>query len=253
VSGFAPDSALVGEIRAAACHDERRDGRAPDILLLHYTGMASADAACDRLVSADSGVSCHYVVLEDGTILQMVPEARRAWHAGVSSWEGETDVNSRSIGIEIVNPGHEFGYRDFPGLQIAAVTALGRDICARRGIQPERVLAHSDVAPQRKQDPGELFPWARLAEAGVGHWTPPAPIETGPALAEGEEGGPVEHLQTLLGLYGYGIEIDGRFDAATAAVVRAFQRHFRPALVDGVADFSTCATLRNLLASVPAR
>jgi N-acetylmuramoyl-L-alanine amidase len=253
VSVLQPDSERVDEIRPAANHDERREGRAPDILLLHYTGMKTAEAACERLVSPDSGVSCHYIVLEDGRVLQMVAEDRRAWHAGVSSWEGETDVNSRSIGIEIVNPGHEFGYRDFPASQIETVIELCRDICARRSIQPERVLAHSDVAPQRKQDPGEKFPWGRLAAAGVGHWTAPTPIAAGPAIVQGDDGEPVEHLQTLLSLYGYGVEIDGRFDAATAAVIRAFQRHFRPERVDGAADFSTCDTLRNLLAALPTR
>lgn len=249
---FSPDSPLVGEVRPAANHDERRDGRTADILLLHYTGMISGEAAVERLVSADSQVSCHYVVHEDGAVLQLVPEERRAWHAGVSSWDGEGDVNSGSIGIEIVNPGHEFGYREFPDAQVEAVTALARDICARRDVQPERVLAHSDVAPRRKQDPGELFPWRRLAAAGVGHWVAPTAPGEGARLAPGDEGEPVEHLQTLLSLYGYGIEIDGRYGPATEDVVRAFQRHFRPALVDGIADFSTADTLRNLLAALPA-
>ncbi|MFC3691877.1 N-acetylmuramoyl-L-alanine amidase [Chenggangzhangella methanolivorans] len=244
-----PDSALVSKIIPAANHDERRDGREADILLLHYTGMTSAEAAVEQLTEGE--VSCHYVVLEDGEILQLVPEERRAWHAGLSSWDGETDVNSGSIGVEIVNPGHEHGYRDFPDAQVAAVIALSRDICARRGIQPQRVLAHSDVAPRRKQDPGEKFPWYRLAAENVGHWVAPTPIGEGARLAPGEEGEPVEHLQTLLSLYGYGIEIDGRYSAATEDVVRAFQRHFRQELVDGVADFSTVDTLRNLLAASP--
>lgn len=246
-----PDSPLVTEVRAALHHDERRDGREADILLLHYTGMASAEAAVDRLAGLDGQVSCHYVVLEDGKILQMVPEERRAWHAGLSSWDGETDVNSGSIGIEIVNPGHEHGYRDFPDAQVEAALALSRDICARWAIQPQRVLAHSDVAPRRKQDPGEKFPWYRLAAAGVGHWVAPTPIREGVRLAPGDEGEPVEHLQTLLSLYGYGIEIDGRYGPVTEDVVRAFQRHFRQELVDGVADFSTADTLRNLLATLP--
>lgn len=249
---MSPDSPLVHEVRPAANHDERRDGREPDILLLHYTGMETAEAAVERLVALESQVSCHYVVLEDGRILQLVPEDRRAWHAGVSSWDGETDLNSGSIGIEIVNPGHEFGYRDFPDVQVGAVIALARDICARRDIQPSRVLAHSDVAPRRKQDPGERFPWYRLAASGVGHWVAPTPPGEGPRLAPGEEGEPVEHLQTLLSLYGYGIEIDGRYSPATEDAVRAFQRHFRQELCDGVADFSTVDTLRNLLAALPA-
>ncbi|GLK81392.1 N-acetylmuramoyl-L-alanine amidase [Methylopila turkensis] len=251
MTAFAPDSPLVDEVRPAANHDER--GAEPDILLMHYTGMATAEAAVARLCEEASKVSCHYVVLEDGRVLQLVPEELRAWHAGVSSWEGETGVNARSIGVEIVNPGHEFGYPDFPQPQVDAVIALARDICARRRILPERVLAHSDVAPQRKEDPGEKFPWDRLAAAGVGHWVAPTPIDDGGGLAAGEEGDPVEQLQTLLSLYGYGLEIDGRFGPGTAAVVRAFQRHFRQARVDGVADFSTCDTLRNLLAARPER
>lgn len=253
MSLFVPDSRLVTEVRPSPNVDMRRGGAEPDILLLHYTGMASAEAACERLVSAEAQVSCHYVVLESGETLQLVPEASRAWHAGLSSWDGETDVNSRSIGVEIVNPGHDFGYPDFPAAQIEAVIELARDICARRGVQPERVLAHSDVAPQRKIDPGEKFPWDALAARGVGHWVAPTPLGEASGLAEGDEGEPVEHLQTLLSLYGYGVEIDGRFDAALAATVRAFQRHFRPARVDGIGDFSTCDTLRNLLAALPTR
>ena len=253
MSVFAPDSPVVAEVRPAANHDERRDRRAPEILLLHYTGMESTEAACARLTGKDGGVSCHYVVLEDGRTLQLVPEARRAWHAGVSTWEDETDLNSRSVGVEIANRGHDFDYPNFPEAQIEAVIALASDICARNALQPERVLAHSDVAPQRKSDPGEKFPWARLAAAGVGHWVEPAPLRDGPSLRERDEGEPVEHLQTLLSLYGYGVEIGGRYDAATVAVVRAFQRHFRPALVDGIADVSTVDTLRKLLATWPER
>lgn len=249
---FTPDSPVVDETRPAANHDGRGDAEI-DILLLHYTGMASTAEACERLCSADSGVSCHYVALEDGRVLQLVPEERRAWHAGVSSWEGETNVNARSIGIEIANPGHPHGYPDFPEAQMAAVVALARDICARNQIRPERVLAHSDVAPARKIDPGEKFSWARLAAEGVGHFVTPTPIEDDAGLKEGDEGDPVEQLQTLLSLYGYGVEIDGRFSAAMATVVRAFQRHFRPARVDGIADFSTARTLRDLLAALPDR
>lgn len=247
---FSPDSALVSEVRPAANHDERRDGQQPEILLLHYTGMASTAAAVERLVSAPSQVSCHYVVLEDGAVLQLVPETRRAWHAGVSSWEGETDVNSRSIGIEIGNGGHDHGYPDFPEKQIEAVIALARDICARRAIAPERVLAHSDVAPMRKDDPGEKFPWARLAKEGVGHFVEPTPVGEDDGLKPGDEGEPVEALQTMLSLYGYGLDISGLYDAATERTVRAFQRHFRPARVDGIADVSTSETLRRLLAAL---
>jgi N-acetylmuramoyl-L-alanine amidase len=216
------------------------------MLLLHYTGMKTAEAAIDRLCDPEAKVSSHYVVDEDGSIVQLVDEDRRAHHAGVSHWAGESDINSASIGIEIVNPGHEHGYRAFPDVQIAAVIALCRDVADRWSIVPERVLAHSDVAPARKTDPGELFPWDRLAAAGVGHWIGPEPVAEGPAYRLGDEGPPVTALQALLAHYGYGVPLTGVFDAATEAVVAAFQRHFRPDRVDGVADRSTIVTLKRL-------
>lgn len=222
-----------------------------DMLLLHYTGMASAEAAIDLLRDPKSEVSAHYVVLEDGGIVQMVREAARAWHAGVSCWDGETDINSRSIGIEVVNGGHDFGLPDFPEVQIAAVIALCRDIIARHRIKADRVLAHSDVAPARKEDPGEKFPWGVLHAAGVGHLVPEAPGRTGGFLMTGDQGPPVAALQAMLELYGYGIAPTGAYDAATAQVVAAFQRHFRPSRVDGVADASTVTTLRDLIATRP--
>jgi N-acetylmuramoyl-L-alanine amidase len=230
---------------------ERRDGKRPDILLLHYTGMASAEAACRRLCDPHSGVSCHYLVDEHGGIVQMVEEHLRAWHAGQSFWGGERDINSRSIGIEIHNRGHEADYPDFPEAQMAAVIALCRDIVVRWPIAPERVLAHSDVAPRRKLDPGEKFDWRRLHAAGIGHWVEPEPIGEDTGLGQGDEGEAVVALQRELAGYGYDVPQSGRFDAATAATVTAFQRHFRPARVDGRADRSTCATLARLLASLP--
>ncbi len=230
---------------------ERRDGKRADILLLHYTGMQTGEAALERLCAADSGVSCHYLVEEDGSIVQMVDEELRAWHAGASRWKGETDINSRSIGIEIVNPGHEWGYRDFPDVQMDAVIRLSRDIVERRGIAPERVLGHSDVAPGRKCDPGERFDWRRLHEAGVGHWVEPAPVGGGVFMQAGEEGEPVAALQGLLAAYGYGIDVNGQYDARMVAVVEAFQRHFRPERVDGVADRSTIETLKRLIDALP--
>jgi N-acetylmuramoyl-L-alanine amidase len=190
------------------------------------------------------------VVLEDGRILQCVPEASRAWHAGVSYWAGEQDINSCSIGVEIVNRGHDWGYPEFPLRQIAAVIALCRGIMLRRNILPHRVLAHSDVAPARKKDPGEKFPWHSLANSGVGHWVQPAPIVRGNALKLGVESDEVRGMQEALKRYGYGIETDGKYDAPTMEVVTAFQRHFRPARVDGVADHSTLTTLQSLLASL---
>jgi N-acetylmuramoyl-L-alanine amidase len=245
---FPPDSPLVQQVCPSPNHEPRRGGARPDILLLHYTGMKTTQAALERLCDPGARVSSHYLVFEDGRILQLVPEARRAYHAGESSWEGTTDVNSRSIGIEIGNQGHDFGCPAFPEPQIAAVIALCRDIVARWSIAPWRVLAHSDVAPLRKRDPGEVFPWPRLAAAGVGFWVEPAPIEVGDALSPGDRGDAVAKLQRMLAAYGYGIAASGHYDAQTHEIVAAFQRHFRPERVDGVADVSTVRTLESLLA-----
>jgi N-acetylmuramoyl-L-alanine amidase len=253
MSSFPPDSFIVTDVVPSPNHDERKDDLPPDMILLHYTGMEDDQAALKRLTAAESMVSAHYFVFEDGRIVQMVPEARRAWHAGVSSWAGETDINSRSIGIEIMNPGHEFGYPDFPSRQIAAVVALCRTILTRRRqIRPDRVLAQSDVAPARKQDPGEKFPWKLLNDSSVGHWVKPAPISDGPRLGPGDEGAAVARLQQALKTYGYGIEESGRYDDLTRDVVAAFQRHFRPERVDGIADASTISTLSALLETRPA-
>jgi N-acetylmuramoyl-L-alanine amidase len=244
---FTPDSTLVNKIISSPNHDEREF--ATDILLLHYTGMTSTAAAIARLCDPDAKVSAHYVVDEDGIIVQLVPEARRAWHAGQSSWEGVTDINSRSIGIEISNPGHDYGYPDFPEPQIAAVIALCRDLIERHRFRADRVLAHSDVAPLRKWDPGEKFPWERLHRAGIGAWVEPVPVMPGMVLALHDVLPEVALLQAGLRVYGYGIEATGIYDEATAAVVAAFQRHFRPACIDGRADLSTIETLRTLLAA----
>jgi len=250
---FEPDSFIVAEVRPSPNLDERKDGP-PDMILLHYTGMQTGQAALERLTTAASKVSAHYVVFEDGRIVQCVPEAMRAWHAGVSSWAGETDINSRSIGIEIVNPGHEFGYADYPLRQTAAVIALCKTILTRRGpISADRVLGHSDVAPARKQDPGEKFPWELLSESGVGHWVRPAPLDLiGTTVKPGDKGETVARLQRSLKTYGYGIEDNGAYDDLTRDVVTAFQRHFRQARVDGIADPSTQLTLRALVETRPA-
>lgn len=249
---FRPDSKLVSDVAASPNFEPRTGGRRPDILLLHYTGMQSALAALARLREAEEPrVSSHYFVDEDGTIVQLVAERERAWHAGLASWAGESDINSCSIGIEIVNPGHDFGYPDFPPHQIGAVAALCKDIIARHKVRADRVLAHSDVAPGRKQDPGEKFPWERLHLLGVGHWTQPSPIARGPLLDIGAIGEDVSTLQIQLSAYGYGLSVTGTYDAATRDVVAAFQRHFRQAKVDGIADPSMRATLANLLATRP--
>jgi len=213
--------------------------------------MPDADQALAWLRNPESGVSCHFFVFEDGRVVQLVSEERRAWHAGLSRWAGEADVNSRSIGIELANPGHPAGSPPFPEAQIRSLVALCRTLVGRHPMPARKVLAHSDVAPGRKLDPGEIFPWDRLAAAGIGHWCAPAPIGPGPSIGPADRGPDVARLQALLALYGYGIAVTGAFDPATEAVVAAFQRHFRPARVDGVADPSTRATLRRLLAALP--
>jgi len=246
---FAPDSCVVADVMPSPNHGERIGGRQPDMILLHYTGMRDPEAALELLKARGSDVSAHYFVFEDGRIVQLVPESRRAWHAGKAFWAGEADINSCSIGIEIVNPGHDHGYPDFPKRQIAAVTALCRSIQTRNTIPPMRVLAHSDVAPARKQDPGEKFPWRTLYDSGVGHWVKPAPImEFGQSLKPGDRGTAVATLQKSLADYGYGIGVNGEYDSVTREAVTAFQRHFRPERIDGVADPSTRTTLQDLLA-----
>jgi N-acetylmuramoyl-L-alanine amidase len=255
-----PDCQLVTELRPSPNHGERIGCTSPDMILLHYTGAPTgehrdawlrdpAGQALGWLTSPQSGVSAHYLVREDGGVVQLVSESRRAWHAGVASWRGVVDINSRSIGIEIVNLGHEAGLPDFPPVQIEAVTALCNSAMERCGIARERVLAHSDVAPGRKVDPGERFPWDVLARRGVGLWTAEVTAAPGArAFAEGDEGQPVRALQAMFALFGYGLQMTGVFDAQTKAVVEAFQRHWRRSKVDGVADASTVGTLRELIA-----
>ena len=211
--------------RPSPNHDDR--GGAPiDMLVLHYTGMPTAEAALARLTDPAAKVSAHYTIGEDGTTYAHVSETRRAWHAGVSYWAGAGDINARSIGIELVNPGHEFGYRAFPEAQIAALTTLCHGILMRHPIPSARVLGHSDVAPARKDDPGELFPWDRLAKAGIGLW----PISQDSNLG-------VEALCR----YGYDP------GAGEQKIVTAFQRHFRPAKIDGVWDRECARLLASLL------
>jgi N-acetylmuramoyl-L-alanine amidase len=245
MSDFIPDSPLAEPLPSP--NYGLRHGREPNAIVLHYTGMATGAAALERLRDPHSEVSAHYVVEEDGRIFQLVHEAYRAWHAGKSYWADETDMNAVSIGVEIVNGGHDFGSPAFPDAQIDAVIALCRDIAQRRGILPENVLAHSDIAPDRKTDPGELFPWSKLASAGVGRYVPPHQIESDSGLGPGDEGAEVWDLQRKLVAYGYGLEVTGVYDDKTEKVVTAFQRHFRPQRVDGKADLSTRATLQDLL------
>jgi N-acetylmuramoyl-L-alanine amidase len=218
----------------------------PDMIVLHYTGMTSGQQALDRLRDPAAKVSAHYVVEEDGRVFRLVPEERRAWHAGVSFWKGVRDINTASVGVEIVNPGHEFGYRAFPDAQIAAVIELVADIRTRWMIDDSCIVGHSDVAPDRKDDPGELFPWKRLAEAGHGLWIEP-PTAPGAPLGKGETGAGVFALQAGFTRLGYDCAPSGTFDPHTTAVVRAFQRHWVQSRFDGVADGETRARLIGLL------
>jgi len=211
-------------------NQDSRDGAVIDILVLHYTGMQTGEAALARLCDPTAKVSAHYTIDEDGTFYAMVPEDRRAWHAGISGWAGARDINARSIGIELVNPGHAFGYRAFPSAQIAALCELAKDILARHAIPAWRVLGHSDVAPLRKEDPGELFPWAKLAGEGIGLW-PDRAADPGEA-----------HISALFTRYGYDPEVP------LEKRITAFQRHFRPARVDGMADAETRMLLAGLIA-----
>ena len=222
----------------------------PDAIVLHYTGMQSGEVALARLRDPEAKVSSHYVVEEDGRIFRLVDEARRSWHAGRGAWQGETDMNAASIGVEIVNPGHEFGYRDFPEAQIAAVIALVGDIRERWSIADARIIGHSDLAPERKEDPGERFPWKRLAEAGHGLWFEPAPERVaalGGLLQLGDDGIGVVVLRAGLHRLGYGLKPGGEYDEETRLTVQAFQRHWRQSRVDGVADGETRARLVGLL------
>lgn len=211
-------------------HDARPEGVLIDMLLLHYTGMPTAAEAVARLRDPTSRVSSHYVVEEDGLVWQLVPEERRAWHAGISYWRGYSGLNDRTVGIEIVNPGHQWGYRPFPALQMAAVCDLCLSVLDRHPILARNVVAHSDVAPDRKDDPGELFDWRGLAANGVGLW----PMQ---------DAEPAVNVMAALGAIGY------RTDVPEDMLLRAFQRHWRPGRVDGLADRET----RSKLSGVSAR
>jgi N-acetylmuramoyl-L-alanine amidase len=218
----------------------------PDMIVLHYTGMLTGEEALERLRNPEAKVSAHYLVEEDGRVFSLVAEERRAWHAGVSSWKGRANLNGTSIGIEVVNPGHEWGYRPFPDAQIEAVIELLADIRTRWTVEDGMIVGHSDVAPDRKEDPGELFPWRGLAQAGHGLWSD-APAAPGASLGEGERGPGVFALQAGLTRLGYDCAPSGEYEPRTTTIVRAFQRHWRPERVDGLADGETRARLMALL------
>ena len=211
-------------------------------VVLHYTGMQSCAAALERLCDPAAQVSSHYLLDEDGTVYRLVDEDRRAWHAGKSFWRGVRDLNSTSIGIEIVNPGHDHGYGPFPGAQIDALIALVGEIIDGHGVTADNIVGHSDIAPGRKVDPGELFPWRRLAEAGIGLW--PEPNQALPGVPDlsaafrrlSEIGYPVPVTELL------GADLLEPSSGATD-VITAFQRRFRPERIDGVLDLETAAIL----------
>ena len=226
--------------RPSPNHDARPG--AVEMLILHYTGMRDQESALARLTDTATKVSAHYVIGEDGAVFHLVPEERRAWHAGVSYWAGHRDINGLSIGIELVNPGHEFGYRDFPPAQMATLATLATEIRRRHRIPDRCVLGHSDVAIGRKQDPGERFDWHWLARRGIGIWPD---FAGAPAAAGG-----VADLQRNLATFGYDCPLNGALDDATRAAVRAFQLHFRPQLCDGLPDGETCRGAAALAAMV---
>ncbi len=224
--------------RISPSADERPAGGPVDTLILHYTGMPDAAGALERLCDPSAKVSAHYLIDEDGTVVALVPEERRAWHAGISMWQGRERLNDCAIGIELVNPGHEWGYRPFPEAQYRACIELCQAILARWAIPAGRVLGHSDVAPDRKQDPGELFDWRLLAAAGIGVW---------PVAGTGRPR-PVARLQADLAQIGYDVPTQERLDRATRVVIEAFQRHYRPERIDGIADRETLGQVDGLLA-----
>jgi len=235
-------------VELASPNFDSRDGQTIDMLVLHYTGMPSGEDALRRLCDPTAKVSAHYVVEEDGTINRLVNEENRAWHAGVSSWRGHTNINQRSIGIEIVNPGHEFGYRPFPAKQMESVAALCKDILSRHNIPARNVVAHSDIAPLRKEDPGELFDWPMLAKQGIGLWPIQSPVASRQSPANksvttaGDWRPETGDYEALLRSYGYDI-------SNLPAAITAFQRHFRPKLLNGQWDNECAALLQSLLDS----
>jgi N-acetylmuramoyl-L-alanine amidase len=230
--------------RPSPNHNERPPGTKIDTLVLHYTGMQSGEAALDRLCDEEARVSSHYFLEEDGTLWQLVPDERRAWHAGPSFWRGQRDINSRSIGIEIVNPGHEWGYRPFPPPQMEALIALCRTLLARHPIEARNVLAHSDIAPDRKQDPGELFAFSLLARHDIGLFPEIPDLGTGEPVTDAAGLAP---LRAELATIGYEIEGEGPWNHALGLVLAAFQRHWRPESITARADAGTRARVAALV------
>ena len=229
--------------------NERPERANIDILVMHYTGMKTADAALKRMCDPEAPVSAHYMVYENGDAVCLVDEEKRAWHAGISCWRGISSLNDISIGIEIVNPGHEFGYEPFPEEQMETVKGLSKDIMDRHGIEARNVVGHSDIAPSRKEDPGELFDWQGLAEEGVGLWHGVKKVwRGGDILVEpGKEDVDVARVQKMLSDYGYHIRVDGYFGSKTEDVIKAFKRHFVPEQLNAYWDKLAEERMKKLL------
>ena len=245
-------SDIILNQRQSPNYDHRPKQFVVDMLVLHYTGMQDCRSALERLCDSQSKVSAHYLIDEDGICYQLVSELNRAWHAGRSSWKNETDINSLSIGIELVNPGHELGYKDFPEQQLLSLEHLIFDIKTRYKIPNHRILGHSDVAPLRKKDPGELFNWHRLFLKGIGIWPKKTHSSTMGAIDPTSRltNSNVEDIQNQLALFGYQVNKTGIYDLSTKKVVESFQRHFRPARVDGIFDNESSSRLNDLLCQV---
>ncbi|MBL0320341.1 MAG: N-acetylmuramoyl-L-alanine amidase [Alphaproteobacteria bacterium] len=241
------DSKLDIKYRPSPNFSSRPDGGDIDMVVLHYTGMRTGEDALERLCDKESEVSSHYLIAEDGTIYQLVQDDKRAWHAGQSAWRGKDQCNNRSIGIEIVNPGHEWGYRPFPAAQMQSVLRLCKELIRKYAISARNIVGHSDIAPTRKQDPGELFPWEWLAENGVGLWVAPDYTKDMVLLTRGDEGENVELIQKALAYYGYSIECSGKYDLDTALIVTTFKRHFCPERVNDKWDGTAAKSLLRLI------
>jgi len=221
--------------------ENRPPGVSVNLLLFHYTGMKSASEAIARLCNPNSKVSAHYLIDEGGNIFSLVEENKRAWHAGVASWNDDVDINNISVGVEIANPGHEFGYSRYPERQMVAVETLSIDIIKRHSIRAARVLAHSDVSPSRKCDPGELFDWERLAAAGIGIWPKMLPVSVDFEI------GSIRQCQKQLKMIGYSLKVTGVLDECTRDTILAFQRHWLPNRLTGKFDVETVWRMKSLL------